>query len=147
MTKRTSDDVYHQLRARGWAPALWAHHPPEVKEVFHRQGWLPLVKQCFANCQRFVLHAGLDVEYREGYVLTVIPMVHAWLIYKGEVLDLTLDPNREIQYLASYTVFYDEILSHVIETERYGPVHPHDLDELSPFYEGFLKLQKLAKKK
>ncbi len=147
MTKRTSDDVYRQLWARGWAPALWAHHPPEVREVFHRQGWRPLVKQCFANCQRFALNTGLDVEYREGWVVILIPMAHAWLIYKGEVLDLTLDLNQEVQYLDSYAVSYDEILTYVIETGSYGPVRPRNLNNLSPFYAGFQKLREMAKKK
>lgn len=147
--KRTSDDVFYQLKARGWAPALWAHHPPEVKKVFRVSGWVPQVKQCFANCQRFALDSShdLDVEYREGYVVTVIPMEHAWLVYKGKVLDLTLDPDREVQYLDSYAVHYGEILDMIMSTHRYGPVRPQDLAELNPSYARFLKLQELLQRK
>lgn len=141
---RTVDDIYHQIRARGWAPALWAHHPPEVKRAITTMGWRPQVKQCFMNCQRFILGGhGLEVEYREGYVQTLIPMEHAWLIYKGEVLELTLDPNKEISYLDSHTASILDIQMNMAITGSYGPVFPRDLAELSPFRKELLRFQEL----
>ncbi len=151
MTRRTTDDVYHQIRRRGWAPALWAHHPPEVKRAIWWMGWRPQVKQCFSNCQRFVLGVqrlapmgiDLEVEYREGWVHTVIPMEHAWLIYEGRVLDLTLDPNRDVEYLCSNIVSQEEILLRVVRTGEYGPVYPRALGESSPMFEGARRLQEM----
>ena len=87
--------------------ALWAHHPTEVRAAIRRFGFRPQAKQCFANCQRFVTQNNLDanpldVEYREGYITVIIPLEHAWLLYKGEILDLTLGPDRDIQYNDSF---------------------------------------------
>lgn len=130
---RTTDEVIRQLNQRGWAEALWAHHPPEVKAAIRSMGWRPQVKQCFANCQRFALARLLDVEYREGWVQTVIPLQHAWLVYRGEVLDLTLDPGRSAEYLRSYAVPLDEVALSAVRNRAYGPVRPKDLDGMSPF--------------
>jgi len=38
----------------------WAHHPPDVKAAIRRAGFIPRIKQCFANCQRVVLFGELD---------------------------------------------------------------------------------------
>lgn len=133
---RTVDDVIRQLNERGWAEALWAHHPPEVKAAIRTMRWRPQVKQCFANCQRFALARVLDVEYREGWVQTLIPVEHAWLVYRGEILDLTLDPGRGAEYLESYAVPLEEVALSVIRRRSYGPVYPKELREISPFYRG-----------
>ena len=105
-------------------------------------GWRPQVKQCFMNCQRFILEGLLEVEYREGWVQTLIPMEHAWLIYKGKVLDLTLNSSRDVVYLNSHVAHVLDIQLQMVRTGRFGPVFPEDLAELSPFREGMLALQK-----
>lgn len=132
MKARDSDDVIRQLSERGWAPALWAHHPPEVKAAIRSMGWRPQVKQCFMNCQRFALSGLLDVEYREGWIQTIVPMEHAWLSYRGEVLELTLDPGREVEYLDSCSATADEIRVQLIRSRTYGPVFPERLFDMSP---------------
>ena len=85
----------------------------------------------------------LDVEYREGYVLSLFPIEHAWLTLDGEVVDLTLDPSREREYLDSYAVPADEIRRNMLEQKAYCPVRPLELMKLSPFYENFVKLAKM----
>lgn len=130
---RTTDDVIRQLNERGWAEALWAHHPPEVRAAIRSLGWRPQVKQCFANCQRFALARLLEVEYREGWVHTVIPIQHAWLVYRGEILDLTLDPGRDVEYLESYAVPLEEVALAAVRRGFFGPIHPEDLARMGPF--------------
>jgi hypothetical protein len=46
-------------------------------------------RQCFYNAQMTALHCP-DLVYVEGYVLRFIPILHAWLSYRGAVVDLTL---------------------------------------------------------
>ena len=150
MTWRTTDDVYRQIRARGWAPALWAHHPPEVKRAIWFMGWRPQVKQCFANCQRFLLGTqslglNLEVEYREGWIQTLIPMEHAWLIYKGEVLDLTLDPHRDVEYLYSHTASPDQILARIYQTKEYGPLYPRVMAKSNPVFEAIQTFEAMVR--
>jgi hypothetical protein len=94
------------------------------------------------NCQRFILGSSLEVEYREGWVQTLIPMEHAWLIYKGEVLDLTLDPCRDVVYLDSHTASVLDIQLRMVRTGEYGPIFPRDLAELSPFRKEMIAFQK-----
>lgn len=125
---RTVDDVIRQLNERGWAEALWAHHPPEVRAAIRAMGWRPQVKQCFANCQRFALARLLEVEYREGWIHAVIPMQHSWLVYQGRTLDLTLDPGRDVEYLESYAVPLDEVALAAVRRRAFGPVYPERLD-------------------
>jgi hypothetical protein len=130
---RSLDDVVRQLNDRGWAPALWAHHPPEVRAAIRAAGWRPQVKQCFMNCQRLATSGLLDVEYREGWVQAMVPMQHAWLLFRGEILDLTLDPGREVEYLGSHSASPEEIRIRLLRTGYYGPVFPERIHEISPF--------------
>jgi hypothetical protein len=143
---RSSTDVCRQIRTRGWAPALWAHHPSEVKDAIRRMRWRPQVKQCFANCQRFLLareEHGLNVEYREGYVQNIIPVPHAWLIYQGEILELTLDPDRNVKYLQSYAVSTGDVLDSIFKFGVYRPVFEQRLGMLHPLRKQFEKLKEL----
>ena len=140
--------VYTGLMERGWYPAQWKHHPAPIKEAIRRFGWRPQVKQCFANCQRFILDnattgPGLAVEYREGYVQTLIPIEHAWLIYEGEPLDLTLDPDIERVYLDSAGYSVADIRKRIVTAGSFGPVDQIALNKLSPFYPEFQRLMDL----
>lgn len=132
----------------GFCPAKTDHLPQKVREVLDEIGLIPGIKECFANCQRFVVDVALyglplDVEYREGYVMSILPIEHAWLVVDGEVVDLTLDPDREREYLRSYAVPVDEIKRNMLEQKAYCSVRPLELMKLCPFYEGFKKLAEL----
>lgn len=142
---RTADRVIECLNRNGWCPALWGHHPPEIREAIREMGFRPAVKGCFANCQRFVLAnamlgLGLDVEYREGWVLGIIPFEHAWLVYRPEggeeqILDLTLDPDTtgEYEYQDSTGYSVDAVHANCVRTGMYKPVDQRRLLETSPF--------------
>jgi hypothetical protein len=50
-------------------------------------------KQCFYNSQ-LAACANSELVYVEGYVLRFIPILHAWLSYRGAVVDLTLRTGK-----------------------------------------------------
>jgi hypothetical protein len=89
-----------------------------------------------ANCQRFAIGAksiGLDVEYREGWVESIIPIEHAWLIYEGKVLDLTLGEDREVTYRESTAYGVEEIIGNCVRTGAWCPVDPRKMFEIGPW--------------
>ena len=120
---------HHALfMARGFAVVPWAHHPPEVKAAIRASGRRPMVKQCYANCQAFLL--GLPAamrgrfQYREGRCRwREATFTHAWLLFDGAVLDLTL-PSEEITYLESRTADCEEIAHAGMQRRRWGPLFP-----------------------
>jgi len=137
-------DLYFK---QGWCPVPWAHHPKPIKDALRYLRYRPQIKQCWSNCQRLfsenvVLGLGLELELREGYVMTMIPFAHCWLIYQGEILDLTLPPeNRQLEYLDSYEVTYPELLESMYRTGSWGPTDRHRLGDLHPLRPSFEKLQ------
>lgn len=131
---------------RGWCPVPWAHHPEPIKRAIRAMGWRPQMKQCFANSQRFALYAdrhGIEVEYREGYASGLIPFEHAWLMFEGRVLDLTIEPDGAVEYLKSYAVPTATILQHVVRTETFSPIDPRRLWQCNPFAKSFEQLREL----
>jgi hypothetical protein len=125
---------------QGWYPVSWRHHPPEIRNLIRMLGFRPQMKCCYMNSQRLFIgnqhyQAGLDLQYREGWIQTVIPIQHAWLLYKGEVLDLTLD-SRETHYLESIGSTLDQVLAHLIWTRTYSPVRSErEAYQISPWRE------------
>jgi hypothetical protein len=142
-------DIYGR---QGWYPIPWRHHPAEVRDLIRVMRFRPQMKCCYMNSQRFLLgnqnlHAGLDLEYREGWIMKLIPIQHAWLLYNGEVLDLTLD-SRETHYLKSIGSTIDQVLSHMIETGVYGEVVPYqELHQISPWLEHLDRLEQMVAQK
>ena len=134
------------LAQRGCYPARWAHHPREIKDALRALGLRPMLKQCFRNAQRFLLHApavGVDVEYREGWALLMgIPIQHAWLSYRGKVLDLTSD--RGLRYWRGYRIETREVLVTLHRTRFYGVVRPDLMHAASPYREGFEQLARMT---
>jgi hypothetical protein len=141
MGREETDDIERRCigyLARGFYPVRWAHHPREIKDAIRRIGFRPLMKQCYRNSQLLaisneVLGLGLDLEYREGWGLSLTPIEHAWLFYKGEILDLTIDDN-DIQYGRSYSYTPEQIRTNIIRNLSYSPltdgrrfseIHPH----------------------
>ena len=47
------------------------------------------IKRCFDNCSKLALR-NKKLEYVEGFVHSLIPLEHAFLIYNGKVVDPTL---------------------------------------------------------
>jgi len=128
---------------QGWYPAKWAHHPPEVKRVFREHGWRPMKKECFRNAQRFVVDAqehGLDVEYREGWVISIIPIEHGWVQYRGEPLELTLDPGDGTQYLDSTGYTAADVLQNVLAHHAWCQIDPRKLQLQHPLRAQFDQL-------
>ena len=136
--------VVEVFNRQGWYPAPWVQHPPEIKAAIRALGWRPRIKECFANCQRFLLQSEVPgLEYREGWIRSVIPMTHAWLVYKGERLDLTLRPAREdIVYMESIAYSEDDVRRAVVASRFYAPVNPAELERIGPFRAAFEALQR-----
>ena len=134
----TTDRRVEVFSQRGWCPVPWAHHPPEVKRELHRIGMRPQLKACYMNCQNFALQTDLDVEYREGWVVRIIPMQHAWLMYGGKVLDLTLhvgDGHPTVEYLQSEAYTTEQIFTSLHAQQSWNLINEQRSYELSPFYE------------
>ena len=136
------DRVLEVFNQQGWYPVPWRHHPPEIRRLIRASRFRPQLKQCYANCQQLIISNqqsgfGLDLHYREGWIETVIPMQHAWLVYNGEILELTLTPNfnHEVQYLNSLECSIDEILVHMLKTGHYGTVRSElELAQIGPYW-------------
>jgi len=125
--------VYQQ---QGWYPAKWAHHPQPIKDAI-RLSYRPQIKLCYANCQRLMLSrlpiVG-DLEYHEGYIVTLIAMPHAWLVWRGQTIELTLPPDREVEYMRSNVYSVQEIRSAIVRDRCYGPVDPQALRDIHPWF-------------
>lgn len=144
------DDLDKRLRAfqrNGWYPVPYRHHPRPIRDALRRIGLRPAMKQCFANCQRFVLNVDwLDVEYHEGYVTATIPIPHAWVVWEGQIIDLTLkaDDNRDIIYHGSTVYSRIAILANVRKTEAWCVIDERALMQHHPLREEFELLRRLG---
>lgn len=74
----------------------YRHHPQPIKELIHRARYRPKRNYCFANCGRLILAARRseyvsEITYCEGTWQGphLPPVWHAWLRYRGEIVDLT----------------------------------------------------------
>ena len=125
-------DIYQRL---GWCPVPYAHHPKEIRDALRRIGMRPQMKQCFRNCQRFMVYVDwLEVEYHEGWIMSIIPIKHAWLKWDGQIIDLTLNKNeKDLEYLNSTTYTVTEIRKSVFRTGVWGPVDEYKLSEIGPY--------------
>ena len=105
------------FKRRGWCPVRYAHHPKPIKDALRKLGIRPQMKQCFSNCQRLFMGARwLDLEYHEGYITTIIPMPHGWLLWEEQLIDLTLPSDREIEYHGSTAYTRDEVQLNMART-------------------------------
>lgn len=142
------DAAYAERKIReylstGRAQVPWKHHPKEVRDELRRVGMRPLLKQCFMNSQKFVLETELDVTYHEGWAHSVIPIEHAWLEHNGEVLDLTIYDNTDVEYLASNVYTRWEILQSVRNTACWTVIDQRALSEIGPWHKQFEELNRL----
>lgn len=126
MPKKTTEEKIAHFKEHGFCRADTAHLPKRIQDALERIGLHPNIKECFANCQRFMLGVvdyGIDLEptYHEGYVMGLIPFEHAWIEVDGEVVDLTLDDSgeRSYDYLKSFTYDAVTIRQNVFKTHRW----------------------------
>jgi hypothetical protein len=121
----------------GGCPVKWAHHPKPIKDKLRAIGLRPMMKSCFRNCQQFFLYADdLDLEYHEGWIVCSVgvPIQHAWLVWQGQRIDLTLDDNR-IEYVSSYKYDRKQVVKAIFKNGTWSPVNEPRLYLISPFYE------------
>jgi len=137
MDDRDLEKVIKTYNRQGWYPAPWAHHPEPIKAALRHFRMRPMIKECFRNCQAFVFRnmwsgLGLDVTYCEGWVVSSIPLEHAWLEYRGEPIDLTLRPGitREILQQRKYGA---KDVACGIHRGWFGPLDPEWMASASPF--------------
>jgi len=61
-----------------------------VNECIDMLGFVPAKKQCFYNAQMMMLSdIENKLEYCEGYAISIIPLLHAWVTINDKVIDLT----------------------------------------------------------
>lgn len=138
---------FETYQAQGWAPADWAHHPTEIKAEIRRLGWRPKIKECFMNSQRFLLGVSpeMGLVYCEGYAEMMIsqaryPLEHGWLLYRGAVLDLTLGPDRAIEYGRHAVYTAEEVLDNVLLTDSYRVIDQVAVFHCHPSYKQLSQL-------
>jgi hypothetical protein len=82
----------------------------------------------------------LDFEYHEGWVMSIIPIQHAWLVWRGRIIDLTLEPDDDRQYLSSIVYTADDIRKNLLRTGCWGPIDERELAKIGPFAEHLKKV-------
>jgi hypothetical protein len=108
--------------------AKWAHHPKEVRDELRRIGMRPMMNDCHANSQRFFIEATLpELAYVEGIAWG---LAHAWLTYRGEILDLTWPPTpgEVYQPLPGFSPTKVEVAKHIAATRYYEFLREAELD-------------------
>ena len=140
--KSEAEKICEVYAKQGWYPAKWKHHPRGIKDALQQTGIRPKIKQCYANCQRLLTSGhpiAHDLEYHEGYVMVLIPVPHAWLVYGHAIVDLTLPPGHAQEYGPSLAYTHEEVCRSVA-TGYYGPVSEVALALLSPYTEHFKRM-------
>lgn len=124
-----------QFRRDGWAPVRWSHHPPVIKQLIHKGGFRPKAKSCFENCVQLVMAAlgsqyEDDIRYCEGWVTSKVLLAtkHAWLLYCGEIVDLTLVGRKDIQYGRPVIMTPKQVVEALRTVGTYGPFTGEQVD-------------------
>jgi hypothetical protein len=79
-----------------------------------------VAKECFSNAAKFSSETGAD--YVEGYALRTdfpLPVLHAWNVLDGRMIDTTLDDPRKFEYLG-VRFTRDEVWAELARTKIYG---------------------------
>lgn len=135
---KTIHQRIEEYRRTGGCRVRWWHHPKEVRDAIRRAGLQPMMKKCWRNSQRLFIsdHQLEGLTYHEGWASGIITFEHAWLRYKGEILDLTIDssPAREpVHYPEKYLTYtLDELLEVISTHMTWGPVNQTALTLLNP---------------
>lgn len=140
MPRRTTEEKIAHYQRHGQCPVDIDHLPEAIQKALRHLRIAPLMKECFANCQKLVFHnqhleTALDLEYHEGYAVGLIPFEHAWLVFEGELVDLTIGPDRAypIEYRDSYTYSVQQVRDNVLETKMWTSLtSPRDFAKIHP---------------
>jgi len=141
-------DIYRRM---GWCPVPYAHHPPEIKAAIRKLRMRPQMKECFMNCQKFYIFdltiPDEDIIYHEGWIETIIPLQHAWLEWKGQIIDLTLNKyEKDIKYLKSNTYSRTEVRAAVVKHGVWRPVDDYKMYVIGPYYSIHEQMNKTMEK-
>ena len=118
------------------------YEPASMPEKMHRELMamrsMP-IKQCFANCQELALKDD-RFTYVEGYGLSMIPTLHAWLEIDGHLFDPTWRPVsagmwKDRQYFGVQFPDTDAIRKRVIRRKEYSTLLV-DWEERYPLLRG-----------
>ena len=127
-TRLPYDRLAFVLGQRGWCPAKWAHHPPEIRSAIRRAGFVPQLQQCFRNCQRVVMFGGLDdATYHEGIAIPAL-CEHAWITWRGLLTDLTWPEPAAV--LRGYPVSTRDLRKVFLARDYWGAIYPDRLRAL-----------------
>ena len=77
------------------------------KELMPRPKWVRkgIIKQCYHNCLKALIKHPDKLIYCEGFALGIIPVMHAWLLYEGKVIDPTWENGQEYFGIAFKTAY------------------------------------------
>ena len=144
--KESAIKVAQRFRKHGYVAVKWGHHPDAVRDIIKREHFRPKLKSCFENCARLIIGAlrfnyAQYFTYCEGWIeADGLPMQHAWLLYKGEIVDLTLVGRDDVTYGEHRTMTCKEARDKIVETGKYGPFV--ELHSFGPHVEVWKELQK-----
>ena len=109
------------LKRQGWCPVPYRHHPKPIKDAIRCLRFRPQLKQCYRNAQLLFLSSkdlGLDLKYMEGWCVQTevgLPFEHAWLIWQGQIVDLTL-MSHEYEYQFSVESSVEEVREFLVRS-------------------------------
>lgn len=94
-------------------------------EVMNKPKWVKkgIIKECFKNSFDAVLINPTELTYCEGYATGVIPVHHAWLVYKDKVIDPTWHGRNIINKNTEYfgvEFNWNYVRKVALETGYYG---------------------------
>lgn len=102
-------------------------------------------KSCFTNCSRLAITArGTPYEscirYCEGWVEAEFgPFEHAWILLEGRIVELTLAPDRLVQYGEHRVLTPTEVVVRCGQIGHFGPYH--QLHRFNPLARQIRELQ------
>lgn len=86
--------------------------------------WIPqgTIKECFSNCFNILVRYPETVTYCEGYATGIIPVHHAWLLYKNKVIDPTWHGRHKMSSVEYYGIpfRYDYVVKTAIDSGYYS---------------------------
>jgi hypothetical protein len=122
---RNIDDYYYRNgRLYPHAPLTNEEQTGVLAGLEGLERFSPQIKECYYNAQRLALSGGF--EYAEGYIMSErvpVPIAHAWAVYNGKPIDVTIRPLGE-----SRTQVRSKILARIVrniqENSYFGVMFP-----------------------
>ena len=127
-----ASETIARIQRNGWAPVRWAHHPDGIKRLIHDAGFRPKAKGCYTNCGKLLV-ACLDTEYESDLTYCEgvfrrgqFGVAHAWLRYRGEIVDLTIVDGNASQYEQQLEMTPERFAKQCYRVGNFGPFVPPD---------------------